>query len=82
MPSLFHRKVKLSTKILCLNLSNSIKDVSITLNMNRETSPLDICLSKFLLQDATLTLELLPSEPGPEAVDREGPDLLGEFLPV
>lgn len=50
--------------------------------MGRETSPLDICLSKFLLQDATLTPELLPTEPGPKAVDREGPDLLGEFLPI
>lgn len=82
MPSLLHRKVMLATKILCLNLSNTIKSVSITLLMNRETSPLDICLSKFLLQDATLTPELLPSEPGLEAVDREGPDLLGEFLPI
>nr|XP_048291650.1 interphotoreceptor matrix proteoglycan 1 [Myodes glareolus] len=30
-----------------------------------------------ITEDATLTPELLPSEPGPEAVDREGPDLLG-----
>ncbi|XP_075823854.1 interphotoreceptor matrix proteoglycan 1 [Microtus pennsylvanicus] len=30
-----------------------------------------------ITEDATLTPELLPSEPGLEAVDREGPDLLG-----
>lgn len=50
--------------------------------MHRKTTLLDICLSKFTLQDATPSPEFLLSEPGFEAVDREGPDLPGEFLPT
>lgn len=48
--------------------------------MHRDTSLLDVFHSKFTLQDATLSSELLLSEPGLEEVDRQGPDLPGEFL--
>lgn len=68
--------------MICLNLIQKKKTQSIALLIDKEMCLLNICLSKFLLQDATWSPELPLGQPRLEAADSTAHGLPGEFLPT
>ena len=53
---------------------------SVAILMYREMSLLNICLSQFILQDATLSPELPLGQSGFETLDKTGHSIPGEFF--